>query len=113
MLKLLPRLYNHLLRFVDGLFGRYTVVVVDDLPDDVQKRKLYAVGEDGQYWLAVLKCPCGCGEIIQLPMIDGQRPKWTLTHRQERLPNLSPSVDRTVGCRAHFWLKAGSIHWCK
>lgn len=113
MPQILSRLWNRALACFDGLFGRYTVVVVDDLPDSLQAHKLYAVGESGQYWLAALRCPCGCGDTIQLPMIAGQRPKWTMTQRGARRPSLSPSVDRTIGCRSHFWLKHGVIHWCK
>ncbi|MHA4868880.1 DUF6527 family protein [Duganella sp. PWIR1] len=59
------------------MYRRYTVIEVADLPDQVEKRKPYAVGENGQYWLATLLCPCGCGEVIQLPMMDGQRPRGT------------------------------------
>ncbi|WP_418219703.1 DUF6527 family protein [Burkholderia territorii] len=46
-------------------------------------------------------------------MIEGQRPRWTLTLKRTRLPSLSPSVDRTVGCRSHFWLRRGVIQWCE
>ncbi|MCA8063628.1 hypothetical protein LGM56_14900 [Burkholderia sp. AU38729] len=109
---MLSRLWNRALAYVDGLLGRYTVVVVDDLPDSLQAHKVYAVGENGQCWLAALRCPCGCGDTIQLPMIAEQRPRWTMTRKGTRLPSLSPSVDRTVGCRSHFWLKLGVIRWC-
>ncbi|WP_421029886.1 DUF6527 family protein [Paraburkholderia kururiensis] len=113
MPQLLLRLWNHALAYFDGWLGRYTVVVVDDLPDALQAHKLYAVGENGQYWLAALRCPCGCGDTIQLPMIEGQRPRWTLTQKDMRLPSISPSVDRTKGCRSHFWVRHGMIHWCE
>ncbi|WP_415881080.1 DUF6527 family protein [Burkholderia sp. BCC1970] len=113
MSKLLSRLWNRALAYFDAWLGRYAVVVVEDLPDEVQARKLYAVGESGHYWLAALRCPCGCGETIQLPMIEGQRPRWALTQQNMRRPSLSPSVDRTIGCRSHFWLRQGMIHWCE
>jgi hypothetical protein len=110
---LLLRLWSRALAYIDGWRGRYTVDAVDDLPDKLQAHKLYAVGESGHYWLAALSCPCGCGDTIQLPMIEGQRPRWTLTLKSSRLPSLSPSVDRTVGCRSHFWLEQGVIRWCE
>lgn len=112
MPNLLQQVWSRVLAYFDGWLGRYTVVVVDDLPDEVQAHKLYAVGDSGHYWLAALRCPCGCGETIQLPMIEGQRPRWTLTLKRTRLPSLSPSIDRSVGCRSHFWLKQGIIRWC-
>ncbi|MEZ0188662.1 DUF6527 family protein [Ralstonia solanacearum] len=113
MRQILLRLWNHALAGFDRLLGRYTIVFVDDLPSALQARRLYAVGEGGQYWLAALRCPCGCGDVIQLPMIDGQRPRWALMHKGTRLPSLSPSVDRTAGCRSHFWLEQGVIRWCE
>ncbi|WP_220485498.1 DUF6527 family protein [Ralstonia pickettii] len=82
----------------------------DDLPNALQASKLYAVGEGGQCWLADLRCSCGCGDIIQLPMIEGQRPRGA-TQKGTRLPSLSPSVERTAGCRSHFWLEQGVIRW--
>ncbi|WP_354678502.1 DUF6527 family protein [Cupriavidus plantarum] len=88
------------------------MIVVEDLPDQFKPRTLYVVGENEPYWLAAFVCPCGCGETIQLPMITGQRPRWTLDSKGTRLPSLSPSVDRTVGCRSHFWIRAGKIWWC-
>ncbi|MFV8577729.1 DUF6527 family protein [Ralstonia pseudosolanacearum] len=111
MLQILSRLWNHVLASSDRLRGRYTILFVEELPDVLQARRLYAVGEDGRYWLAALKCPCGCGDIIQLPMIEGQRPRWALAQKGIRLPSLSPSIDRTAGCRSHFWLKQGVIRW--
>lgn len=96
----------------DFLCGRYTVVEVDELPDKVEEKKLYAVGENGQYWLAALRCPCGCGDVVQLPMLEGQRPRWKLIDQNLRYPELSPSIDRTKSCRSHFWLRRGKIHWC-
>ncbi|WP_414899158.1 DUF6527 family protein [Ralstonia solanacearum] len=113
MHQILLRLWNHALAGLDRLLGRYTVVFVDDLPNAFQVRRLYAVGEGGQYWLAALCCPCGCRDVIQLPMIEGQRPRWALTQKGTRLPSLSPSVDRTAGCRSHFWLEQGVVRWCE
>ncbi|WP_408306747.1 DUF6527 family protein [Paraburkholderia sediminicola] len=57
-------------------------------------------------------CPCGCSDAIQLSMIQGQRPRWTLTERNMRCPTLAPSIDRTVGCKSHFFLRRGKIQWC-
>ena len=112
MLQFLLTIWLYIVAIYDSLRGRYAVIVVEELPDKVENRKLYAVGENGQYWLAALRCPCGCGEVIQLPMMKGQRPRWTLIEQGKRLPSLSPSIDRTVGCRSHFWLRRGSIQWC-
>ncbi|WP_407668625.1 DUF6527 family protein [Paraburkholderia xenovorans] len=61
------------------------------------------VGENGHYWLAALRCPCGYGgDSIQLPMIEGQRPRWALTQESRHPPSLTPSVDRTESAAAHI-----------
>ena len=108
----LQRLWSWVVHSHDGMRGRYGVVAVGDLPETLVAKRLYAVSEGGQCWLAALSCPCGCGDTIQLPMIEGQRPRWTLTATTFRFPTLAPSIDRTAGCRSHFWLRRGKIEWC-
>ena len=112
MANLFEGLWKKAVAYYDSMRGRYCVVVVDELPDRLAPKTIYAVGETGQYWLAALTCPCGCGDIIQLAMMQGQRPMWTLVERQMRFPTLAPSVDRTVGCRSHFFVRGGKIQWC-
>ncbi|WP_367892358.1 MULTISPECIES: DUF6527 family protein [Paraburkholderia] len=57
---------------------------------------MYAVGECGQFWLAALMCPCGCGDTIQLPVIEGQRPPTLDPHAEKHPPSEPLSV-----CRPH------------
>jgi hypothetical protein len=106
-------LWKKAVTYYDSMRGRYRVVAVDELPDRLVSKTVYAVGEDGQYWLAALTCPCGCGDTIQLSMMQGQRPRWTLVERHMRFPTLAPSVDRTVGCKSHFFVRGGRIQWCQ
>lgn len=112
MSNFVTRIFQRVRAAFERWSGRYSVEVVDDLPENFADNRLYAVGEHNQFWLAALKCPCRCGDIIQLPMLEGQRPRWKLSHKDFRLPTLAPSIDRTVGCRAHFWLKNGDVIWC-
>lgn len=91
----------------------YRGVATDELPDLVRDGVLYAIGKDGVYWQAALKCPCDCGSIIQLPLdSSGTHSSWKLSKTLEQ-PTLFPSVWRTVGCRSHFWLRRGAVEWCK
>jgi len=113
MLNYLREVWESAVACYDTLRGRYRVVAVDELPEHLAGKTVYAVGEDGRYWLAALSCPCRCGDTIQLSMTQGQRPCWTLVERNMRFPTLAPSVDRTVGCRSHFFVRSGRIQWCQ
>lgn len=95
-----------------GCSSGYRVTVNEDAPDTVKDRMLYLIGEQGDVWLAVMKCPCGCGDVISLPMSGGARPCWHVFVEHGN-PSLSPSVHRTTRCRSHFLLKAGRIIWCR
>lgn len=104
-----------LLDWLIGLFGRtpaHVVAIEADTPDVVKDRTLHLVGERNSYWLAIMKCPCGCGAIIQLPMSGLQGPRWSVSGTKSA-PTLTPSVHRTQGCRSHFFLRQGRIVWCR
>jgi hypothetical protein len=103
------------IRWVLRLFGvtpRYTVTICDDLPDDPAEKQIYLVGEKDHYWQAALKCPCGCGDLIQLPLTQETSPRWRIDGTQQH-PTLAPSINRTTRCRSHFFLRSGTISWCK
>lgn len=92
---------------------RYVVRRESDVPDMPVDGALYLVMDgSGQAWLAVLRCPCGCGATIQLPMTASSRPCWHFRGPSER-PGLWPSVRRSTGCRSHFILRGGSVEWCR
>ncbi|WP_409557863.1 DUF6527 family protein [Acidovorax sp. K2F] len=84
-----------------------------DPPESCEPGILYLV-EDGteQHWLATLRCPCGCGAMIQLPMTAPAHPCWHMRGTLQS-PTLWPSVRRATGCRSHFVLRQGRILWCK
>ncbi|MCQ1572731.1 DUF6527 family protein [Neorhizobium galegae] len=60
-----------------------------------------------------MRCPCGCGDTIELMVLDGARPRWDITVDHSGRPSLHPSVWRNIGCRSHFWVRRGRIQWCK
>ena len=84
---------------------------VNDPPETVIAGRLYLIGDPGQWWLAILRCPCGCGADIQLPMSMGADPCWRVSGSNDK-PSLWPSINRTTGCRSHFFLRRGKIEWC-
>jgi hypothetical protein len=87
------------------------VVRVRQLPDRVKKNTLYAIGESVT-WLAALQCPCGCGDIVQLTLLQNESPRWSLRQEKDGSATLSPSVWRSKGCKSHFFITEGLVLWC-
>lgn len=70
---------------------------------------LYVVGATPKW--AVLKCPCGCGEVIDVNLMASRQPCWTLTLKEGRAtlyPSLWVAKER---CGSHFWLRDNRIDW--
>lgn len=90
----------------------YVAQLEQDYPDLVAEGRLYLIQDGtGQVWLAILRCPCGCGSDIQLAMSASARPRWQFKGLLGA-PTLVPSVWRKGGCRSHFFLRAGMVLWC-
>ena len=73
---------------------------------------IYQVGDEDCVWVAALRCPCGCGDIIQLSLVRDVSPSWRLQTRRNGEVTLLPSVWRTVGCKSHFIIYRSRIVWC-
>jgi Family of unknown function (DUF6527) len=86
-------------------------IAVEELPEKLRRQRLYLIGESTP-WAAALLCPCGCGEVIHLSLLQYDFPSWCLQLDSAGIPTLSPSVWRTKGCKSHFFLKSGKIVWC-
>ena len=61
---------------------------------------------------ACLKCPGGCGEVINLSLNPDRRPRWTVCEDIWSRPSVYPSVHQQSHCGCHFWIKKGRIRWC-
>lgn len=97
---------------VNGNNVQYVARKNDDVPDEPAAGVLHLILDGkGGCWLAILRCPCGCGATIQLPMTPPARPCWRFNGSIQR-PNLWPSVRRATGCKSHFVLRGGIVHWC-
>jgi hypothetical protein len=90
-----------------------TYVESDELPEVIPARTLVIAREDGDLWSAGMICPCGCNRRIELMLLPGVKPRWDLRVGSGGRPTLSPSVWVIGGCRAHFWLRDGEVHWCR
>lgn len=111
-MKKMPNRIAEFLSRLQGFFrGTHVIRGVAELPEQPATGTLYLVGE-GQAWSAGLVCPCGCGKLIQLSMLQDEFPKWSVEVTFWGLPTVEPSVWRTSGCRSHFFLQKGKIRWC-
>ncbi|MDV4160576.1 DUF6527 family protein [Rhizobium leguminosarum] len=88
------------------------VVEGDTLPPILPVRDLVLARDDGDDWSVGLRCPCGCGDTIELMVLEDARPRWDVAVDQVGRPTLHPSVWRKAGCRSHFWVRHGRILWC-
>jgi hypothetical protein len=85
---------------------------VEELPERLDARFVYIVGEGNHQWFATMLCPCGCGGTIYINLMPDSRPLWELTENDDRKVSIHPSIWRTKGCRSHFFLRNGVVVWC-
>jgi len=91
---------------------RLHVVNGDSLPRTLPRRDIVLARDDDGDWCIGMRCPCGCGQTIELMLLREVRPRWDLSIDDRGRPSLRPSVWRQVGCHSHFWLKHGRVQWC-
>jgi hypothetical protein len=80
-------------------------------PDVLDAYVLYLVGNREYPWAVMFTCPCGCAARIALNLVRDTRPCWRERVHIDGTVSLFPSIDRTVGCRSHFWVRRGIVHW--
>lgn len=90
-------------RWIGSLEG-----VVDPKPDEI-----LLIGDDGKPKWAILKCPCGCSEMLHVNLMKSHYPHWELTEELDGNISLSPSlwIDQSR-CGSHFFIWHGRIIWC-
>ncbi len=81
--------------------------------EDVEKNIFYFVFSNNKPKWALFLCPCGCKDIVTLPLQNSHDPYWMLKHSRDSRPTLYPSVWRDVGCMSHFWVADGRVYWCQ
>lgn len=96
-----------------GVRPGFATELVEDLPDTLEPRRLYLVGQQSMPWSAALVCPCGCGATIQLSLVAGDTPSWLAKRHFSGSVSLHPSIWRQTGCRSHFFLCRGRIVWSR
>ncbi len=92
---------------------RMKVIEGDSLPEKLPWRDLLLAREEEDQWSVGMRCPCGCGQRLELMLLKQVKPRWDLTTDTKGRPTLSPSVWLRTGCRSHFWVRGGKIIWCE
>lgn len=98
-----------------GLFQRHWRIVRvdgDEMPKALPARTLVVLDDEGEPWSAGMKCPCGCGRVLEVMLLAEVKPRWDVEVDARGRPSLRPSVWVADGCRSHFWLRSGRVHWC-
>lgn len=83
----------------------------DSLPAKLPRRDILLAQEEGENWCVGLHCPCGCGDRLEMMVLDGVKPRWDVFLDHRKRVSLHPSVWRLDGCRSHFWIIAGKVFW--
>lgn len=109
------RRYNLSRDWVLDVIGQpyHTETVKECLPEQLRRRTLYVVEEDGFEEQAAMMCPCGRDHILHLNLLPDERPLWRVTRHEDQTVSLHPSVWRKKDCWVHFWFRNGQIKWVK
>ena len=109
---------SYIKAFFHGLIDRFRserkliIVEGDSLPLKMPRRHLVLAKDAGEDWCVGMRCPCGCGRVIELLVIPEAKPRWTVSVDLAGRPSLHPSVWLRDGCGSHFWLRSGRVEWC-
>lgn len=83
----------------------------DHLPGRLPLRDLVLVREEDEDWCIGMRCPCGCDQLVELPLLHEVNPKWRFEVDSRSRPTLHPSVWLRDGCRSHFFIRKGKVEW--
>ncbi|MEX2205426.1 MAG: DUF6527 family protein [Myxococcota bacterium] len=96
---------------IRGTQPPYGVVRVRFLPELLRPYTVYLIGEVHHRWFAAMDCPCGCSSVVQLSILTTGRPRWTVAEHWTGTVTIHPSIQRTTGCRSHYFVRRGRILW--
>lgn len=92
-----------------------SIIIMNNIPnEDSLKEGDFAevVYKNQSYW-AIFMCPCGCKNVISLPLQKCHKIYWKLKPSIDNKPTLYPSIRQNNGCMSHFWIIKGKIKWCR
>jgi hypothetical protein len=91
----------------------YKTRFVDEVPNTLDSKIIYIIENKGYRWKAVMICPCGCNKILHMNLIKDYNPSWKFEINKKKTITLHPSINRTVGCKSHFFIRKGKVIWTK
>lgn len=102
-------------RIVGALTPRRLLKVIDGdtLPVRLPLWNLVVARDDGEDWSVGMRCPCGCGQRLEMMVLKEVKPRWDVAVDTKGRVTLHPSVWLQEGCRSHFWVRSGRIIWCE
>lgn len=101
-------------RLVAALTPRRSLKVVegDTLPQKLPIWNLVVARDGDEDWSVGLRCPCGCGQRLEMMLLSEVKPRWDISVDRRGHVTLHPSVWVREGCKSHFWVRSGKIVWC-
>jgi hypothetical protein len=101
-------------RLIASLTPRRSLKIVasDMLPEKLPLWNLVLARDDGDDWSVGMRCPCGCGQRLEMMLLKEVKPRWDVSVDPRGRISLHPSVWLREGCKSHFWVRAGKIVWC-
>ena len=102
-------------RMMAALAPRRSLKIIDGdtLPAKLPRRNLVMARDDGEDWAVGLRCPCGCGQRLEMMALREVKPRWDVAVDRHGYVSLHPSIWLREGCKSHFWVRAGKIIWCE
>jgi hypothetical protein len=88
------------------------IIEGDMLPAQLPRRNLILARDGDDDWAVGLRCPCGCGQRLEMMLLKEVKPRWDVFVDRRGRVSLHPSVWLRQGCKSHFWVRSGKIVWC-
>jgi hypothetical protein len=100
-------------RLIALLMPRRSLKIVegDMLPEKLPLWNLVVARDDGDDWSVGMRCPCGCGQRLEMMLLKEVKPRWDVSIDSRGHVSLYPSVWLREGCKSHFWVRSGKIVW--
>lgn len=106
-----------IIKYLLSIFDRssketiYKVYRVPEIPINVKGDAIYLIGNANEIWEAAMKCPCGCGDVIQINFDKTAKHHWFITSVKKSKISIKPSIWRTEHCMSHFSIRESRVHW--
>ena len=93
-----------------------SIRIVELRPDDkdIADNEILFVGTKESHKWAMIRCPCGCGEVIHVNLMRTHSPHWSAVIENKNDVTFRPSlwIDRSR-CGSHFFVVRGRVVWAK